>query len=164
MSEKNRFKFVNDQESSIEEDNEIELIENEDVDIIEGSSRKAAKIRYLKSAVLMLVISLMLVAFGLFWQAEFSLMAVGDALWLAFALEFFAGWVLFVYNHNILSPLLYGSKSFVLMFLGKRPKTDYYSYMKNIQDNTISSYYYIVIFISAFILLVPAVITLLILT
>ncbi len=90
-------------------------------------------------------------------------MTIGDGLWLVFGIELFFGWTLFVYNHNIFSPVLYGVKSFVLMFVGKRPKTDYYTYMKDIQDNQIPSYFYYMFLVSAFIVFIPALITLLIL-
>jgi len=163
MPENNKFKFVND----IDKVDDIEITE----EIVETTvktveferEKRKPYVRHIKSALIMLVVSVVLVGFGLLWQDDYSLMAIGDALWLAFALEFFAGWVLFVYNHNIFSPLLYGTKSFVLMFLGKRPKTDYYTYMKSVQDEPIPAYLYIVLFSSAFVLLIPALITLFIL-
>ena len=111
----------------------------------------------------MTILTIVLLFLSMLWQGAWSLMAVNNGLWLVFVLEFFGGWTLFIYNLNIWSPLTYGTKSFILMFMGKRPKTDYYTFMKNVQDNSISPYYYIVIFISAFILLVPALITLFIL-
>ncbi len=164
MTEKNnKFKFVNDQSTAIENDTVFDDLEIEEIEESQSSSTEQPKFNHIKSAIIMLIVSGFLLLFGLLWQDDYSLMAFGDALWLAFAIEFFAGWILLVYNNNIFSPLLYGAKSFVLMFLGKRPKTDYYSYLKNVQDSTISSYYYIVIFISAFTLLVPALITLFIL-
>lgn len=163
MPDNNKFKFVNDVNKIEEMDTTEEVIEQKSVETNLVNARKKALKRHLKSAAIMLVVSIVLVFLGLFWQDDYSLMAIGDALWLAFALEFFAGWVLFVYNHNIFSPLLYGSKSFVLMFLGKRPKTDYYTYMKRIQDEPVPTYIYIVLFTSAFVLLIPSLITLFIL-
>lgn len=163
MPTNDKFKFVNDINKVEEMDTTEEIIEQKRVETNVINARKKALKRHLKSAAIMLVVSIVLVFLGLFWQDDYSLMAIGDALWLAFALEFFAGWVLFVYNHNIFSPLLYGSKSFVLMFLGKRPKTDYYTYMKRIQDEPVPTYIYIVLFTSAFVLLIPSLITLFIL-
>lgn len=163
MSENNKFKFVND----INKEDEIEITEDIVDTAVESSNFVRKKInpivRHLKSAIIMIVVSALLVLIGLLWQDDTSLLAIGDALWLAFVIEFFAGWILFVYNHNIFSPLLYGVKSFALMFVGKRPKTDYYTYLKSVQDEPISAYLYIVIFISSFVLFIPALITLLIL-
>jgi hypothetical protein len=108
----------------------------------------------------MIVLSVLLVALGLVWQDSISLLAWTNAFWLAFALVFFMGWVLFVYNRNIFSPLFYGAKTFVLMFVGKRPKTDYYTYVKGIYDNPIDAYYYIVLFLTSLVLFVPSMILL----
>ena len=107
----------------------------------------------------MLVVSLGLIYLALLWQDDYSLMAWGDALFLAFTLELFIGWILFVYNKNLFSPLIHAYKSFFLMFVGKKPKLDYFHYSKNISENPIPVYYYIVIFISAFVLLIPTLIT-----
>ncbi len=130
-----------------------------DDDALKNSIKKARKkalLKHLKSALIMLVVSILLVLFGLMWQDKYTLMAWGDALWLAFSLEFFAAWMMFIYNKNIMSPVIYGLKTFGLMFLGKKPKSDYYEYFKDVEDNPIPKYYYRVIFISAFILLIPA--------
>ena len=163
MSDKNRFEFVNNPSEALDLNTELsELNKQKSEENIEKSKKKD-RMRYIRAAIILFVISVLLVLGGILWQDDTSLMAIGDALWLAFAIEFFAGWTLLVYNLNIWSPLLYGAKSFVLMFIGKRPKTDYYNYMKNIQDNQIPKFYYISIFISAFILLIPALITLFIL-
>lgn len=121
-------------------------------------SRKKVLVFYFKTALVMFVISVVLVLLGLLWQDKFTLMAWGDALWLAVALEFSAAWMMFIYNRNIMSPVIYGFKTFVLMFAAKKPKTDYYGYIKSIEENQIPTFYYRVIFISSFILLIPAVI------
>lgn len=163
MPNKGKFKFVNDQESDIKVDSEL-VTNNTDVESKTSNIKEKRVInRHVKSAIIMFVISLLLFAFGIFWQDDYSLMAIGDALWLVFVIELFAGWILLVYNQNIFSPLLYGAKTFIFMFLGKRPKVDYYTYMRNVQQNYIEPYYYIVAFISAFIVLIPALITLFIL-
>ena len=73
----------------------------------------------------MSVLTVVLFVFVMLWQDDWSLMAIGDGLWLVVVLEFFLGWVLFVYNKNIFSPLIFGFKTFGLMFIGKRTKTDY---------------------------------------
>lgn len=163
MPEKSKFKFVNDQNDEMEFDQGLQESLSEDIKKHPGIPKRRPARKHIKSAIIMLIASIILFIGAILWQDDTSLMAICDALWLTFALEFFAAWVLLVYNKNIFSPVTYGAKSFVLMFVGKRPKTDYYSYMKNIQDNQIEAYYYIVIFISAFILLIPSMITLLIL-
>lgn len=167
MASDNRFTFVNDTKSEIglEKDKlEEHTIAKEDAEQVLRNDRKHMRKRVLRASVFMFVVSGLLVFFGLLWQDEYdTLIAWSDALWLAFVLEFFVGWILLIYNMNIMSPLIYGFKSFFLMFVGKRPNVDYYHYMQDIYDNPIPSYYYKILFISAFILLIPAVITLVIL-
>lgn len=152
-----------------------EFLLPEEQDIIEETNdqtqfeerRKKAKRqkikKYLIGFAVMTVVSILLFAFGLFWQDDTSLLAIGDALWLAFTIEFLIAWVLFVYNHNIFSPLFHGIKTFGLMFVGKKPKDDYYTYMKKIEDDPIPTFYIVIVFISAGVLLIPALITLFIL-
>jgi len=174
MSEKNKFNFVNDItkqndiiDDVVQEEVEIELSKEErDRQLFEHLrfEKQKKRKRLLNMIIGMSVVTGILFIMAMLWQADWSLMAIGDGLWLVFALEFAFGWILFVYNHNIFSPLLYGFKSFGLMFVGKRPKTDYYSYMKNIQDNQIDAYFYIMFFVSSFIVFIPALIILLILT
>lgn len=122
--------------------------------------RKAKQQRNLKAALVMTIISIVLVGFGLLWQWELSLRSIGDAFWLAFAIELTMAWTMFIYNENILSPLIHGTKTFLSMIVGKRPKESYFEYTMRINDNQIPRFYYIVGFISAFILLIPALITL----
>lgn len=165
---KDKLKLVNETEEKdflVPEDESVESFENEVKDAIEREKQEKKKKRkkYLLAALIMFVISVFLVGFGLLWQWEISLMAIGDALWLAFAIELTVGWILFVYNHNILSPFIHGFKTFSLMIVGKRPKNDYYTYMKKVQDEPIPSFYYLVVFISAGVILIPALITLFIL-
>ena len=177
-NQKEKFKFVNDineePEFLVSENEEPEFLVSEDEELSfedevkevldrEKKAKKQKRKKYLLAALVMFIISVLLFGFGLLWQWEISLMAIGDALWLAFAIELTVAWILFVYNHNILSPMIHGLKSFSLMIVGKRPKMDYYTYMKKIQDDPISSFYFIVVFISAGILLIPALITLFIL-
>jgi len=158
-----KFKFVQQEktdflepEATTETKESTELSETEK----ELKRKKAFRKRVFKAATLMFFVSTFLVLFGLFWQDDTSLMAIGDALWLAFAIELGIGWILFVYNHNIFSPLFHGVKTLGLMFVGKRPKDDYYTYMKNIEENPIPKFYYITVLTSAFILLIPALIIL----
>lgn len=162
MSDQNRFTFVNDPTPEIGLDKDRPTKDDDQNESSTGKKTSSSAHNPLVAFIGMVILSVLLVALGLLWQDDTSLIAWTDAFWLAFALEFFAGWVLFVYNRNIFSPLFYGAKTFVLMFVGKRPKTDYYTYMKGIYDNPIDAYYYIVLFLSAFVLLIPSVILLVI--
>lgn len=126
-------------------------------------SQKRALKTYSVGFFIMLIISIVLFILALIWQNDTSLLAIGDALWLVLILEFFVGWTMFVYNKNIFSPLIHSTKSLFLMFAGKKPKFDYYGYMKNIEDNPIPSYLYNIVFLWTLILFVPSIIILLIL-
>jgi hypothetical protein len=156
IDDQQTFLLPNEEEQSIEE-----LVEDEIAR--EKRARKKRRQKYAMTALVMTVINVVLIIFGLLWQYELSLMAIGDAIWLAFAIELAAAWTMFVYNKNIFSPMIHGMKTFGLMIVGKRPKLDYYHYMKKIEDDPIPSYYYIVTFISAGTLLIPALVLLFIL-
>lgn len=159
---KNKFNLVNEVETPFLDEDEVVEVNDEQKEENEKEAekkrKKAFRKRVIKASILMFIISALLVGFGLFWQDDVSLMAIGDALWLAFALELGVGWIMFVYNHNIFSPLFHGVKTLGLMFVGKRPKEDYYTYMRNIEENPIPKFYYIVVFSSALVLLIPALI------
>lgn len=111
----------------------------------------------------MFLISIVLFILAIIWQDDTSLLAIGDALWLVLILEFFLGWVMFTYNKNIFSPLVHSTKSLFLMFAGKKPRFDYYDYMRNIEDNPIPSYLYNIIFLWTLILSIPTLIVFVIL-
>jgi hypothetical protein len=146
------------------DDHEIPIVSSKTV---ESTSKKAIILKTVKTvlriSIIMLIISGLLFGFGLIWQGEVTLLSIGDALWLVFAIEFSIAWMMFVYNRNIISPLLHGTKTFLLMFVGKRPKKDYYTYMKSIEESPIPSRYYIIFFVSAFIVSIPAIIIMIIL-
>lgn len=152
----------------IPEDVEDEIITNlgdkENQEDYDKRKRKKAIKKHLTSAGIMIVLSGFLFGIGLLWQNDTSLLAITDALWLVVVLEFFIGWTMFVYNMNIFSSIIFSTKSFFLMLVGKKPKLDYYSYTKKIEDDPVPSYYYKVLFLSTFILLIPAVSLLFILT
>lgn len=157
--EKDKFQFVNDEPESflLEDDETAENNSQKNEQILIEKSKKKRKKRIWISAIVMLILSLILFGFGLFWQDAYDLMAICDSLWLTFAIEFTIGWVLFVYNKNIFSPLIHGVKTFGLMLVGKRPKQNFYDYTKYVEENPIPSFYFIVVFISAAIILIPAV-------
>ena len=114
--------------------------------------------------VIIVIIDILLVGFGLFWQNDTSPMAMGDALWLAFVLQFFFAWMMFVYNQNVLSFFIYGSITFLRMIVGKKPKQDYFTYMQMVEEKPIPKYIYIPVFLSSLAMLIAALISLIILT
>jgi hypothetical protein len=114
--------------------------------------------------VIIVIIDILLVGFGLFWQNDTSPMAIGDALWLAFVLQFFFAWMMFVYNQNVLSFFIYGSITFLRMIVGKKPKQDYFTYMQMVEEKPIPKYIYIPVFLSSLAMLIAALISLIILT
>jgi hypothetical protein len=116
----------------------------------------------IKTIIIVAFVDALLIGFGLFWQNDTSLMAIGDALWLAFALQFFVAWMMFVYNQNVLSFVIYGSLTFLRMLVGKRPKQDYFTYMQMVEERPIPKHIYIPVFVSSAILFVAAMISLLI--
>lgn len=114
--------------------------------------------------VIIVIIDILLVGFGLFWQNDTSPMAIGDALWLAFVLQFFFAWMMFVYNQNVLSFFIYGSITFLRMIVGKKPKQDYFTYMQMVEEKPIPKYIYIPVFLSSLAMFIAALISLIILT
>ena len=162
---KDKFEFVSlDKESFLlEEDDSIVEEETSSTKTAVDNLKKRKRKRHIVAIIIMLVSSLILFGFSLMWQASYNLMAICNGLWLVFAIEFTVGWFMFVSNKNLFSPLIHGIKTFGLMLVGKKPKFDYYSYTKHIEDNPIPAFYYIVVFVSAAIILIPAVILMIIL-
>jgi uncharacterized membrane protein len=171
MSKKDKFKFVKkeeenfliDEEEIIKEEpkekTEERKLTDEELIILE---KKKKRRKLILTAVIMFLISNALFWFVILWQNRLDLLAVTDALTVTVLLIFAGGWVMLIWNMNILSPLIHGIKTFGLMFVGKKPKLDYYSYTQKIQDEPISKYYIFTCFITAGILLIPTVILLII--
>lgn len=170
MSNDNKFKFENENNDIFdmrnvkkEQEKPYEPILTDEELEIAAKKREIKEVQRRRNTIIgMVVLTVVLFALVMLWQADTALMAIGDALFLVALLEFFFGWVLFIYNKNILSPLIHGFSTFGRMFIGKRPKTDYYTYMKNIQENPIPSVYFKALFITAFIVFVPAIIIIII--
>ena len=167
---KDQFTFVNEHI----EDNFLEDDSNQNIKVDETSrkkhpeelkqaSKKEKRKKVLTAVISMSIISLILIAIGLLWQGAFNLLAIQNALTLAFGIEFLFAWVMFVYNKNVLSSLIHGTKSFLLMVVGKRTKLDYYHYLKHVEENPIPKIYISVLFISSAVLFVPMIILLFIL-
>ena len=168
---KKKFTFINNTIETNDESKEAspESIVQENSQIDEAITKKIRKMKqktikhYFIGFTISMSASILIFIFGLLWQDDTSFSAIGDSLWLTVILVFFVGWIMLVYNKNIFSPLLYGAKSFFLLFFGQRPKTDYYNYAKKIEENQVPNYYFIITFTTAFIIFIPALITLIIL-
>jgi len=100
-------------------------------------------------------------AFILWWQNDTSLIAFADGIWFVFALQLTLSWSIFVYNMNIFTPLVHGVKTFLLIFVGRKPKEDFYTYYSKIKDNPIAyGYIWIAFMFTALALVVAILLTL----
>jgi hypothetical protein len=95
--------------------------------------------------------------FILWWQDDTSLLAFADGIWFVFAVQLTLSWSIFVYNMNIFTPLVHGVKTFFLIFLGRKPKEDYFTYYSKIKDNPIAYGYIWIAFIFAALSLIIAI-------
>lgn len=109
------------------------------------------------------ILLILVLAFSLWWQNQFDLKAFADGIWLVFAIQLTMTWGFFVYNRNIFTPLLHGGKTFLLLFVGKKPKDDYYTAYTKVQENQVPSYvlwisffYTILVTVSGFLLTITA--------
>lgn len=147
------------------EDDEVPIKKKPKKKITDGpTALEIRKKKFKKSiyitAITLTIISALLFGFGIVWQGcKTSMMEITNALWLTFGVLFFVAWIFFVYNKNILSPVIHGFKVFGLMLVGKRAKDSYYDYKTNIEENPIPKFIYIMIFIFAFLILIAAIIT-----
>lgn len=78
--------------------------------------------------------------FALWWQNRYDLKAFADGIWLVFAVQLTMTWGFFVYNRNIFTPLIHGGKTFLLLFVGKKPKDDFYTAYTKVQENQVPNY------------------------
>lgn len=157
---KDMFTFVNDIESDIveqNESNEKKKGQKSKLSTIPEDERWQ-RIRLVKSILIMLIVSAGIFVFALFWQDDTSLMGIVNALWLVIGLEFFVGWMMLMNNMNVLSPLVYGAKTFLKVLTGKRMKNDYYTYMKMKEESPIPRFYYRMCFVAALIFAILGVI------
>lgn len=158
---KDKFRFANKKQEEqpkedflLEEDQQDEdkehIVEREE--LIETGYKKFRQSGYFKIMVIIIVDILLTGLFfgiGLLWQKKVNFLSICNAFWVAFAIKLTYSWGMWVYNLNILSPLIHGTKTFFLMFVGKRPKEDYYTYTQKIKEHPIPKIYYILSFISA---------------
>ncbi len=156
-----KFTFVNDIESDIvdqagiiEAKEEIKSEQSEQNYISEDERSK--RIEVIKMGIIMVMISAGLFVFTLIWQDDTSLMGICNALWLIVIMEFFIGWMMLMNNMSILSPFIFGAKTFAKILVGKRMDSDYYTYVKMKEEHPIPRYYYRICFIGSFITAIPA--------
>lgn len=163
MSNKDKFKFINEESSNDDFLIKEEVVEAKEKDALVKKVPNKKKSIIKKIIILNIFLTLFaafLVWFSLKWQNKSDSMAITNALWFAFVVEFTVAWAMFVYNHNVFSPLIHGTKTFLGMLIGKKPNVSYYDYMKNIQDNPLPPFYYRLIFVHSLLLLIPSVILL----
>jgi len=87
-----------------------------------------------------IILLLVVMVFSLWWQNKYDLKGFADGIWLVFAVQLTMTWGFFVYNRNIFTPLLHGGKTFLLLFVGKKPKDDYYTAYTKVQENQVPNY------------------------
>lgn len=160
-----KFEFVNDVDSDIIDPSD--MIEKKiDYDPEEPKfefvpeEERSERIKLVRVALIMIMVSVSAFVLALIWSNDTSLLGICDALWLVTVVQFFAGWMMLMNNMNILSPFVYGAKSFGKLIVGKRMSTDYYTYMQLKEENPIPKYYYRICFICSLVTGIPAIILL----
>ena len=106
----------------------------------EQEERRARRRKIRNAFFLCFAISAGLVVFALTWQQSYDLLGFCNAFYFSASLWFFAGWIILMINMNVLSPVIYGLKTFFLMFAAKKPKTDYYTYLEDRKNNPIPKF------------------------
>lgn len=125
----------------------------------EKQQKKVERIhKLIVRTITVIILTILLVAFGLFWQDRYDLLGFTNAFYLSGFLWFVFGWFVLMINLNILAPLIYGVKSFVLVFVAKRPKLDYYEYMVERKENPIAKVFIRVPMLAALLNIVVAII------
>jgi len=103
------------------------------------NAKKEQRRRFIKKILITVIISLLLSLglawFGLLWQDSYTLLAYCNAFYFSGFILFVFGWMILMSNMNILSPMIYGLKTFFLMFAAKKPSLDYYSYLEDKRKN-----------------------------
>ena len=128
----------------------------------EKQIRKKTIKKYTIVSFIHLIVVAFLLMFGLLWQNSFSFLAWVNTLWFTFVLVFFIGWLMIIYNNNIISSFVYSIKVFGNMLIGKKVEKSYYEYKIEVEDNQIPKGYLYISFITSLIVLIPAIITLII--
>ncbi len=156
-----KFTFVNDIESDIVDQAGVVEVKEEFESEQSGlnfisEDERSKRIEVVKMAIIMLMVSAGIFVFTLIWQDDTSLMGICNALWLIVIIQFFIGWMMLMNNMSILSPFIFGAKTFAKMLVGKRMDSDYYTYVKMKEENPIPRYYYRICFAGSLITAIPA--------
>lgn len=114
----------------------------------EKAEKKAKRKKILVLIINSFAFSLILAFFALIWQQSYDLLAFCNAFYFSGFILFFIGWMILMTNMNILSPVIYGLKSFFLMFAAKKPKTDYFEYVEDRKENPIPKHLVVTPFIA----------------
>lgn len=69
-----------------------------------------------------------------------------NAFYVTGFLAMLLGWLILMVNKNILSPFLYGVKTFLFIFIGQKPKQTYYDYTQERKNKPIHMIYYLSLF------------------
>ncbi len=139
------------------------LTKKEQEQLEREKAEKKKKIKTIYTTLMFNVIgSVIMIVIGLLWQDKFDIMAWSNALLLAFIMVFFAGWIMFIHNKNIISVFTHSFKTFGLMIVGKRPAKSYYEVKQSIEENPIPNrYIYITFLYSSFLLIITIIFTIL---
>lgn len=82
-----------------------------------------------------IIISGILFGIAMIWQWRADLLAVCNAFYFSGSILFAFSLLVYASNNNIFAPLIYGTKSFFLMFAGKKPKLSYYDYCQDTKNH-----------------------------
>lgn len=119
-----------------ENNNKKNINEIDNQDTVKLESKKNAKVKkVILLFLLMFFISAILVGFALMWQWRVDFLAITNAFYFSGILLLSFGFLIYAANNNVFSPLVYGTKTFFLMFAGKKPKLGYYEYVEDIKEN-----------------------------
>lgn len=106
---------------------------------------------------LVILVSGVLVGIGLLWQWSVSFLAICNAFYFSASILVTFSVIVYAANNNIFSPLVYGTKTFFLMFVAKRPKLSYFDYVQETKKNPIPKIYVFFPFIASLPSLVVAI-------
>lgn len=79
-------------------------------------------------------LSALLFFFALMWQDRNDLLGIVNAFYFSSFIFLGFSFIVFAANKNVFSPIIYGTKTFFLMFAGRKPKKSYYEYTKEIDE------------------------------
>ena len=117
--------------------------------------RKSKLLQAFIFSLLILLVTGILFGIGILWQWSVSLLAICNAFYFSATILIAFSIIIYAANNNIFSPLIYGTKTFFLMFVAKRPKLSYFDYVQETKEKPIPKIYIYFPFIAS----VPSLIT-----